>query len=72
MEAGEYGLTPGTCFVGHRLELVAVARPLWISRCVLGVADFFVFVFFFGVSFLRTHTACCKYESVLPHLLLYQ
>ena len=29
-EAGEYGLTRGTCFVARRLELVAVAGPLWI------------------------------------------
>ena len=28
MEAGEYGLTSGTCFVAHRLELVAVAGLL--------------------------------------------
>ena len=56
MEMGEYGLTRGTCFVAHRLELVAVAGLLWISWCDLGGADFFVFF-----SFLRTHTACCKY-----------
>ena len=34
MEAGEYGLTRGTCFLACRLEL------LWISWCVLGGADF--------------------------------
>ena len=43
MEAGEYGLTRGTCFVARRLELVAVAGLLWISGCVLGAVDFFVF-----------------------------
>ena len=43
MEAGEYGLTRGTCFVARRLELVAVAGMLWLSWCVLGGADFFVF-----------------------------
>ena len=32
MEAGEYGLTRGTCFVACRLELDAVAGLLWISR----------------------------------------
>ena len=40
MEAGEYGLTRGTCFVARRLEVVAVARLLWISWCVLGSAGF--------------------------------
>ena len=46
MEASEYELTRGTCFVARRLEVVAVARLLWISWCVLGAADFFVFFFF--------------------------
>ena len=41
MEAGEYGLTRGTCFVARRLEVVAVAGLLWISWCVLGAAEFF-------------------------------
>ena len=40
MEAGEYGLTRGTCFVARRLEVVAVAGLLWISWCVLGGAEF--------------------------------
>ena len=31
MEAGEYGLVRGTCFVARRLEVVAVAGLLWIS-----------------------------------------
>ena len=62
MEAGEYGLTRGTCFLACRLELDAVAGLLWISWCVLGGADFSVF-FFFDFFFLRTHTACCKYEA---------
>ena len=66
MEAGEYGLTRGTCFVARRFEVVAVALLLWISWCVLGGADFFVF--FFRIFFLRKHTACCKYEAALPHL----
>ena len=30
MEAGEYGLTHGTWFFARRLEVVAVARLLWI------------------------------------------
>ena len=43
MEAGECGLTRGTCFAARRLELVAVAGLLWMSWCVLGGADFFSF-----------------------------
>ena len=26
------------------------------------------FFFFFRFFFVRTHTACCKYEAALPHL----
>ena len=70
MEAGEYRLTRGTCFVARRLEVVAVAELLWISWCVLGAAGFFR-VFFFDFFFFRTHTACCKCEAPLPHLPLY-
>ena len=56
MEAGEYGLTRGTCFVAFRLQLDAVAGLLWISWCVSGGADFsgFFFIFFF---FERTRPA---------------
>ena len=43
MEAGEYGLTRGTCFVTRRLEVVAVAGLLWISLWVLGAVGFRVF-----------------------------
>ena len=50
MEAGEYGLTRGMCFVAGRLEVVAVAGLLWISWCVLRGADFFVCVCFFSFS----------------------
>ena len=64
MEAGENGLTRGTCFVTRRLEVVAVTGMLWISSCILGAAGFRVCVFFF----LRTHRACCEYEAALPHL----
>ena len=70
MEAGEYGLKRGTCCVARRLEVVAVAGLVWISWCVLGGADFFVCVcvcVFRSFFFLRTHTACCKYEDALPH-----
>ena len=71
MEACEYGLTRGTCFVARHLEVVAVAGPLSISWCVLGGADFLVFVYFNRFFFLRTHTACRKYEATLLHLPLY-
>ena len=64
MEAGEYELTRGTCFVVRRLEVVAVAGLRWISWCALGAAGFRVFLFFL----LRTHTACCKYEAAFPHI----
>ena len=47
MEADKYGLTRGTCFVACRLQVVAVAGLLWIPWCVLGAADFFVFLSFF-------------------------
>ena len=40
MEAGEYALTLGMCFVARRLEVVAVAGLMWISWCVLGAARF--------------------------------
>ena len=43
MEAGEYGLAGGTSFIARHLEVVAIAGLLWISWCVLGGADFFVF-----------------------------
>ena len=69
IEAGEYELMHGTCFVARRLEVVAVAELLWISWYVLGGADFFVL--FFSFFFARTHTACCKDEAPLPHLPLY-
>ena len=45
MEAGEYGLTRGTCFLVCPLKLDAVAGLLWISWCVLGGADFSVLFF---------------------------
>ena len=46
MEAGEYGLTRGTCFLACGLELDAIAGVLWISWCVLGGADFSSVLFF--------------------------
>ena len=47
MEAGEYGLSHGTCSVARRLEVAAVAGLLWISCCVSGAAGFRVFFVFF-------------------------
>ena len=41
MEAGEYGLMRGLCFLECRLELDAVAGLLWISWCDMGEAEFF-------------------------------
>ena len=69
MEACKYGLTRGTCFVARRLDVDAIAGLVWLSWCVLGGADFFAF--FSDFVFLRTRTACCKYEAALPHLPLY-
>ena len=57
MEEGEYGLTRGKCFVARRLAVVAVAGLLWISWCVVGGADFFVFLFSFLFFFERTRPA---------------
>ena len=62
MEAGEYGLTRGTCFFARRLEVVAVAGLLRLSWWVLGGVNFFVF-FLSTFVFLRTHTTYCKYEA---------
>ena len=65
MEAGEYGLTRGTCFVERRLEVVAVAALIWISSCVWGGADFLcVCVFFFE----RTRPAASKRPPCLIYL----
>ena len=50
MEAGEYGLTRGACFLERRLDLDAVAGLLWISWCV-GWGGFFFGVFFFSIFF---------------------
>ena len=65
MDAREYGLTRGTRFVARCLEVVAVAGLMWVSWYVFSRAGFCVFFF------LRTHTACCKYEGTLPHFPLY-
>ena len=70
-EACEYGLTRGTCFVARRLEVVAVAGPLWIFFVVCFFRVWWHFVFFCSVSFLRTNTATASTSSTLPHVPLY-
>ena len=67
MEAGEYGPAPGTCLVAHHFEVVAVDGILRLSWRVLGAARFRVFF----SRFVRTHTACCKYEAALHYFPLF-
>ena len=67
MEAGEYGLTRGTCFVARRLVVVAVAGLLWISWCVLGAE--FLLCFFFDFCFFSDHTRAAA--SMRPPCLIY-
>ena len=69
MEAGKYGLTRGMCFVARRLEVVAVAGLLWISWCVLGKPDFFVFfrVFlFFFFERIRPAASLSSWGRLMP------
>ena len=68
MEASEYGLTRGTCFVARRLGMVAVTGLLWILWCVVGAAGFFVLFFVFFSS--NAH-GLLQYEAPLQHLPLY-
>ena len=63
MEAGEYGLTRGTCFVARRFEVVAIAGLLWISRCVLGAAGFRVFFSFFSPNAQGLLQVCGRLAS---------
>ena len=66
MEAGEYGLTSGTWFFAHRLEVVAVAGLLRLSWCVLDGANFFLNFFFrFFFFFERTPPAASMRPSPL-------
>ena len=70
MEAGEYGLTRGTCFVTRRLEVVAVVGLLLTSWCVLGGADFFVVcVCVFLILFFSERTRPAA--SMSPPCLIY-
>ena len=64
MEEDEYRLTRGTCFVAHRVEVIAVAGLLWISWCVLGAAGFRVFHdFAFSNSYTRPLAARDREQS---------
>ena len=65
MDARDYGLTRGTCFVACCLEVVVVTGLLRISWCVLDAVEFRVlfFVFFFE----RTRPAA----SMGPPYLIY-
>ena len=56
-------------FHSTRLEVVAVARLLWIYFVVRLNSVWWDLVFFFSFSLLRTHTAYCK--ATLPHVPLY-
>ena len=71
MEAGEYGLTRGTCFVARRPEVVAVAGLLSISWCVLGEAGFRVFFLrFFSSNADGLLLVCSRLASFTSILLL--
>ena len=68
MEAGEYGLTRGTCFIARRLEVVAVAGLLSMLSCVLGAAGFFRFFSFRFFFFERTRPASSTRLPCLDYL----
>ena len=68
MEAGEYGVTRGTCFLACRLELDALAGLLLISWCVLGGTDFSVFFFLDLFSFQRTRPTASMKTPCLIYL----
>ena len=65
MEASEYGLTRGTCFVARRPEVVTVAGLLRVPWCVLGAAGFRGGGLFF--FFERTWPAA----SMMPPCFIY-
>ena len=67
VEAGEYGLTRGTCFVARRLEVVEVAGLLWTSWCVLDAAGVFRDIFSTFFFFERKRPAA----SIRPPCLIY-
>ena len=67
MEAGEYWLTRGTCFVARRLEVVTVAGLLWVSWCVSATAGFRVLFVCFSLNFECTRPDA----SIRPPCLIY-
>ena len=67
MEAGEYWLSRGTCFVARRLEVVAVAGLLWISWRVSAAPGFRVLFICFSSNFECTRPAA----SIRPPCLIY-
>ena len=72
VEAGEYGLTRGTCLLACRLELDAVAGLLSISWRVLGGADFSVFFFSrFFFRFFFPFERTLRAASTRPPCLIY-
>ena len=72
MEAGEYGLTRGTCFVARRLEVIAVAGLLWISGVFWVRRDFFAF--FIGFISSNAHgllQVCGRLAAFTSLLVIY-
>ena len=65
MEAGEYGLTRGTCFVARRLEVIAVAGLLYIRGVFSVLRDSVFFLFFL---FERTWPVARMRPPCLIHL----
>ena len=69
-EAGQHGQMRGARFVAVRLEVVAVAGLISVSRCVFGGAELLSGVFFFFWFSSNAHgllQAC----GALPFLPLY-
>ena len=70
MEAGEYELTWDV--FRRALSRGGRGRRTAVDFVVCsGWGGFFLALVFQFSSFLRTHTACSKYEAALPHLPLY-
>ena len=61
MEAGEYGLTRGTCFAARRLHVIAVAGLMWVSWCFWVGRD--VFVLFMSFHFQIRRPRAVSVES---------
>ena len=68
-EECEYGLTSGTCFTARCLEVVAVARLLWIyfvvCFLVFGAISFFCFCF---ICLERTRPTASTKQPCLMYL----